>query len=104
MVKKYIKIKNLSVSLELANFINKDLLSNISISKKRFWSGFTAINRNLCVKRLLSWKCFYLAVKWLKYSYEFVVVNQRLSFLYIHKQRKIPSTAKIPTIIRDFNK
>ncbi len=40
MVKKYIKIKNLSVSLELANFINKDLLSNISISKKRFWSGF----------------------------------------------------------------
>jgi len=40
MKEKYLKIKNLSVSKNLANFINKELLPGTKISKERFWNGF----------------------------------------------------------------
>tara|TARA_E500000331_G_scaffold341547_1_gene374164 strand:- start:7110 stop:9269 length:2160 start_codon:yes stop_codon:yes gene_type:complete len=39
MVKKYRKINNLSVSSELLNFINNELLPGTGITKKRFWYG-----------------------------------------------------------------
>ena len=54
MAKKYIKIKNLSVSLKLANFINKDLLPGTGVIKDKFWDGLnkkaqelSSINKNL---------------------------------------------------------
>ena len=34
------KIKNLSVSKDLANFINKELLPGTKINKEKFWKGF----------------------------------------------------------------
>ena len=40
MKEKYIKIKNLSVSEKLVNFINKELLPGTNVSQKRFWKGF----------------------------------------------------------------
>ena len=40
MNKKYLKIEKLSVSENLAKFINKELLSGTKISKKKFWKGF----------------------------------------------------------------
>ena len=40
MKQKYLKIKNLSVSKDLANFINKELLIGTKISKENFWKGF----------------------------------------------------------------
>ena len=40
MKEKYLKIKNLSVSKDLANFINKELLPGTKISKEKFWKGF----------------------------------------------------------------
>ena len=40
MKEKYIKIKNLSVSKNLANFINKELLPKTKINKENFWKGF----------------------------------------------------------------
>jgi len=50
MDKKYIKIKNLSVSLELANFVNKELLPNTSISKEKFWNGLDKCAHELAPK------------------------------------------------------
>ena len=47
MKEKYIKIKNLSVSKKLVNFVNNELLPGTNISKERFWSGF-----NKCVHEL----------------------------------------------------
>ncbi len=47
MKEKYLKIKNLSVSENLANFINKELLSGIKINKEKFWKGF-----DKCVHKL----------------------------------------------------
>ena len=40
MAKKYIKIESLSVSTNLANFVDNDLLIGIDIDKKKFWEGF----------------------------------------------------------------
>ena len=40
MKKKYIKIKNLSVSEKLLNFVNNELLTGTKISKENFWNGF----------------------------------------------------------------
>ena len=40
MNKKYQKIEKLSVSENLAKFINKELLPGTKISEKRFWKGF----------------------------------------------------------------
>ena len=58
MKEKYIKIKNLSVSESLANFINKELLPGTKINKEKFWKGFnksvhdlTPKNRKLLQKR-----------------------------------------------------
>jgi len=50
MAKKYIKVKNLSVSLELANFINKDLLPKTGIIKDKFWSGLDRYAHELTKK------------------------------------------------------
>jgi len=58
MNKKYLKIENLSVSENLAKFINNELLPGTKISKKKFWKGFsktvhelTPINIKLLEKR-----------------------------------------------------
>ena len=40
MKEKYIKIKNLSISEELLNFVNNELLPGTRIKKDSFWSGF----------------------------------------------------------------
>jgi len=40
MKEKYLKIKNLSISESLANFINNELLPGTKISKEKFWKGF----------------------------------------------------------------
>ena len=40
MKKQYTKIHNLSVSNELHDFINKELLNDTKISPKKFWEGF----------------------------------------------------------------
>ncbi len=58
MKEKYIKIKQLSVSKKLVNFINNELLPGTNINKERFWSGLNKyvhelypINKNLLEKR-----------------------------------------------------
>ena len=40
MKKQYTKINNLSVSNELLNFINNELLKDTKISPEKFWQGF----------------------------------------------------------------
>ena len=40
MKEKYLKIKDLSVSEKLGNFINKELLPGTKVNKKKFWTGF----------------------------------------------------------------
>ena len=40
MKEKYLKIKNLSISKNLANFINKELLPRTKVNKEKFWKGF----------------------------------------------------------------
>ena len=40
MSEKYIKIENLSVSKNLLNFINSELLPGIKIKKKKILEGF----------------------------------------------------------------
>ena len=50
MKEKYIKIKDLSVSQKLANFINDKLLTGTKISKERFWSGFNKYIHELSPK------------------------------------------------------
>ena len=40
MKKKYTKINNLSVSNELLNFINNELLEGTKISSDKFWKSF----------------------------------------------------------------
>jgi len=58
MKEKYLKINRLSVSRNLANFINKELLPGTSINKKKFWRDFDKTihelspkNRKLLQKR-----------------------------------------------------
>ena len=58
MKEKYKKIKNLSVSENLANFINNELLPGTKINKEKFWKDFSKcvhelapINRKLLQKR-----------------------------------------------------
>ena len=58
MKEKYLKINRLSVSRNLANFINKELLPGTSINKKKFWKNFDKTihelspkNRKLLQKR-----------------------------------------------------
>jgi len=47
---KYIKIKNLSISKELLNFVNKELLPGTKIKKENFWSGFNKVVHELAPK------------------------------------------------------
>ena len=47
MKKKYIKINNLSVSSDLLNFINNELLKDTTISPENFWRGFDKIVHEL---------------------------------------------------------
>ena len=43
MKNKYTKIHNLSVSTELLNFVNEELLKNTNISSEKFWKGFDRV-------------------------------------------------------------
>ena len=47
MKKKYIKINNLSVSSDLLNFINNELLKDTIISPENFWKGFDKVVHEL---------------------------------------------------------
>jgi malate synthase len=50
MKEKYIKIKNLSISEKLLNFVNKELLPGTKIKKKKFWNKFNKIVYDLSTK------------------------------------------------------
>ena len=50
MKEKYIKIKNLSVSEKLLNFVNNELLPKTKINKKNFWNGFDKFVHELSPK------------------------------------------------------
>ena len=50
MKEKYLKIKNLSVSENLANFINKELLPETKVNKEKFWKGFDQCIHELAPK------------------------------------------------------
>ena len=47
---KFIKIKNLSVSKILFDFINNELFKGLKIKKKHFWSGFDKAIHELAPK------------------------------------------------------
>ena len=47
---KFLKTNNLSVSSVLLNFVNKELLPGISVSKNQFWSGFSKTVHDLSPK------------------------------------------------------
>ncbi len=46
----YIRIKNLSVSKVLFDFINNELLREIHIKKNKFWNGFSVAANELAPK------------------------------------------------------
>ena len=46
MAEKYIKIENLSVSEELLNFINNELLPGTKIKKKNFGMNLISVSTN----------------------------------------------------------
>ena len=50
MKEKYIKIKNLSISEKLLNFVNKELLPGTKIKKENFWNKFNKIAHDLSTK------------------------------------------------------
>ena len=50
MNKKYLEIVNLSVSENLAKFINKELLPGTKIKKEKFWKGFDKYAHELTPK------------------------------------------------------
>ena len=50
MSKKYIKIKNLSISETLYSFINKEVIPGTNIEKVKFWKGFDHIVHELAPK------------------------------------------------------
>ena len=52
MKERYLKIENLSVSENLANFINKELLPKTRISKEKFWKGFNECIHDLAPKNI----------------------------------------------------
>ena len=45
MKEKYFKIKDLSVSEKLLNFVNKELLPGTKIKKENFWKGFNKFRK-----------------------------------------------------------
>ena len=50
MKEQYIKIKNLSVSEKLLNFVNDELLPGTKIKKDNFWKGFDKYAHELSLK------------------------------------------------------
>ena len=50
MKNQYTKIHNLSVSNELLNFINNELLKDTKISPEKFWKGFDKAVHELAPK------------------------------------------------------
>ena len=50
MREQYIKIHNLSVAKELANFVKNDLLVNTNVSADEFWKGFDKVVHDLAPK------------------------------------------------------
>ena len=50
MKENYIKIKNLSVSEKLLNFVNEELLPGTKIKKELFWDGFDRYIHELAPK------------------------------------------------------
>ena len=50
MKEKYIKVKNLSISEELLNFVNNELLPNTKLKKENFWNKFNKIAHDLSTK------------------------------------------------------
>ena len=50
MKEKYIKIKNLSISIKLLNFVNKELLPGTNIKKEFFWNGLDKYFHELAPK------------------------------------------------------
>ena len=50
MKEKYVKIKNLSVSKDLAIFINNELLPGVKINKEKFWKDFDKCIHELAPK------------------------------------------------------
>ena len=50
MKEKYTKVKNLSVSETLLNFVNNELLSGTKIKKEIFWNGFDKYVHELAPK------------------------------------------------------
>ena len=50
MSEKYIKVENLSISKNLLNFVNSELLPGIKIKKRNFWKGFSKYVHELAPK------------------------------------------------------
>jgi len=50
MKEKYIKIKNLSISVKLFKFDNNELLPGTKIKKENFWNGFNKAVHELTPK------------------------------------------------------
>jgi len=50
MKKQYTKINNLSVSNELLNFVNNELLKDTKITQGKFWEGFDKAVHELAPK------------------------------------------------------
>jgi len=50
MKDQYTKLHNLSISTELLNFVNEELLKNTNISSKKFWEGFDRVVHELAPK------------------------------------------------------
>jgi len=50
MKEKYIKVKNLSISEKLLNFVNNELLPNTKLKKENFWNGFDKTVHELATK------------------------------------------------------
>ena len=50
MKDKYIKIRNLSISEKLLNFVNNELLPGTKLNKESFWNGFDKYVHELAPK------------------------------------------------------
>ncbi len=50
MSKKYIKTENLSISEDLYNFVNKEVLPETGVEEKKFWKGLSEVSHELAPK------------------------------------------------------
>ena len=50
MLKKYVKLENLSVSEDLFNFVNKEALPGLNITENNFWQGLSKVAHDLTPK------------------------------------------------------